>query len=136
MAIAMERWTDEKLDQLAETNHTLSTTQLQITKAMEALVEKIVALQQQQEAIVQAKQVLTETQHQIAKSIAQIIKSIERLTDHQEQQVDYASSITKNLVPLAENLASTNAAVERLDRLMDYLIERDGKRINDDRSDN
>jgi methyl-accepting chemotaxis protein len=100
--MTLERWNDDRLDKLAEAVAQTSQNLHSITAAQLELVRTV-------ERIVQSMDSLSDNQLNIA-------QSLEKLVNVQAQ--------------LAEHMACTNAATERLDRLMDYLIGRDGERIS------
>lgn len=143
--MSIERWTDEELDQLAiavatlanlesEANQTkLSECINQVIKQQENASlsqQKILIMMEQmgtqQQKIVEAQSMLTQSQSNFAEMISQVVLAQAQMTE-----------IVANL---KENLNSAQAAVERLDRLMDYLIRRDGERerenLRDDESEN
>ena len=133
--MTVERWDDERLDQLASTVEkslqdiqTLTTAQSEIAQGMGlltqtisqfndrmcALIDIIERIEKQHEALVNSQQRLTETQLGMTQSMERMSEIQERMAQVQER--------------LAHNLASSDAAVERLDRLVDYLIRQDGER--------
>ena len=78
---------------------------------------------------IQHKQIayLIEAQKSSLEREKMITRQIERLVDIHSQQSQVMQKLTDGLGRLADNLASTNAALERIERVVDYLMKRDGE---------
>ena len=78
---------------------------------------------------IQAKQVafLMEAQKLSLEREKMIARQLERLADIHAQQAEIMQKLTDGLGKLADNLASANAAIERIERVVDYLMKRDGE---------
>ncbi len=76
-----------------------------------------------------AKQIafLIEAQKSSLEREKMITRQIERLAEIHSQQSQVMQKLTDGLGKLADNLASTNAALERMERVVDYLMKRDGE---------
>ncbi len=89
------------------------------TKRLENLSARVSKLEDRQERLFQV-------QEMIAQSHANLTNVVQRMTDAQMQLTQIAERFEARL-------SSTTAAVERLDRIIDYLIRRDGERPESDR---
>ncbi|MEC4817458.1 MAG: hypothetical protein SAK29_29940 [Scytonema sp. PMC 1069.18] len=96
-----------QLNQLSQTTQFLTSAQLELARSVDIVTRRMDRVEEQVSQLAESQQILVESQRTA-------FQSMERLTVVQEQ--------------LAEQQASTNAAVERLDRILDYLIRRDGER--------
>lgn len=99
----------QQLAQLSQTTQFLTAAQLELARSLDVLTRRIDRVEQQVTTLADSQIVLIDSQHSLS-------QSMERLTSVQER--------------IAEQQAFTNAAVERLDRILDYLIRRDGDRHN------
>jgi len=59
-----------------------------------------------------------------------ITRQLERLADIHSQQAEVMQKLADSLGKLTDNLASANAAIERIERVVDYLMKRDGEKTN------
>jgi chromosome segregation ATPase len=104
----------QQLAQLSQTTQFLTSAQLELARSIDILTRRVDRVEQQVESIAQQVSTLIDSQRTLTDSQQSLAQSMERLVAIQEQ--------------LAQQQASTNAAVERLDRILDYLIRRDGER--------
>lgn len=87
----------------------------------ERTAENTVAIQQNTAAIDQTLGFVQENRQQLQ----QTMLAVERLAN---AQMELARSVDEERERFEQTQASTNAALERIDRIMDYLMRRDGER--------
>lgn len=81
------------------------------------------------ERIEKILEALTKAQLDMTHSQGSIAEAQRALTHNLEQLTGIHGQLIKNQEQLNSHIASTNAAVERLERVLDYLLRRDGERL-------
>jgi hypothetical protein len=99
-----EAWTDERIDRLAD------------------IIENIA---KGQGLLIQSLERITETQSRLADAQILITQHHPDAASAQAELAHTVAQLTQSMIQMKSMLLTTCAAVERLDRLMDYLLQRD-----------
>lgn len=123
----LEAVTSENTQQIRGINAALS----EITETMKAFASGLVEQQQQQTQFQQRLDQLAASQQSVIETQGIILNSVDRLAntvDNLAHTVDnLAHTVDKNATKTAQEMATLTAAIERLDRIIDYLMRRDGE---------
>lgn len=99
-----ECWTDDRIDRLADIIENIAKSQGMLLHSVERITDTQAKMADAQVQLTQYQPEITSAQADLAHSVAQL---------------------TQTIIQVREMLISTTAAVERLDRLVDYLIQKD-----------
>lgn len=111
----------EAIEALSVSQRSLVESMDMMMQIVEKLTYRLSQMEKHQEFLIQSQEKLLNNQETIGQSMTGMSQSSQQL-------LESITHLDRMRAQLTDNLGSTNAAVERLDRLVDYLIRRDGER--------
>lgn len=106
----------QRSSQIEENINTLTQRSLQTEEHISALAQRFVQTDEQISALTQSQQLLTDNQNTLLRSMNEVYSTI--------------------IPRITEEITALQASNERLDRIIDYLLRRDGDRDNDPNQNN
>ncbi len=118
-----ERWTEERLDRLADAVIQLAEGQRRLEEAMLVYVKQQATLSKMIDRLLESQSFLLDSQSKTNDVVEKKQNLIERQQDIIERQQETLESFDEAVIHLDAALASTNAGVARLEKIIDFLLK-------------
>jgi phage-related tail protein len=100
----------------------------EIGQALEQSTVGVERMLLQHHRMMQIQDMLTESQDELSQNQRTMASTLERVMQSMEKMMGAQEHLVKSMTDVYRSMSSTNAALERMDRVLDYLMRRDGER--------